>query len=132
MNFYYTGDFPVYWDTMPPNTTLHVVDLQPGSKEFKEVVSKFEQTMKKTATLAGSAGGIYNSIIQIRRIQNLTLFAQFIAKKSNMDKNNKPGHQNEMQLYHGTSADTCPKINLQGFNRSFSGKNGKFTCSHHG
>ena len=147
---------------MPPNTSLQVVDLQPGSKEYKEVVSRFKQTMKKLSspvpsaahgpaaaaglysstvpahggalmhgTIVGTAisssvsGGTYNSIIKIQRIQNLVLYGQYIANKKNMDKKNKPGHQNEMLLYHGTSADTCPKINLQGFNRSFSGKNGK-------
>lgn len=111
---------------MPPNTSLHVVDLQPTSKEYIEVVSKFEQTMQKSTALAGSAGGVYNSIFRIQRIQNLSLYSQYIAKKNNMDKNNKSGHQNEMLLYHGTSVDTCDKINRQGFNRSFSGKNGKF------
>ena len=135
---------------MSPNTSLHVVDLQPDSKEYKEVVSKFEQTMRKvsspavhgrppfmlpyarfsaTVPLAQPAAhrGIYNSIIKIQRIQNILLYAQYIAKKKNMDKNSKPGLQNEMLLFHGTSADTCLKINQQGFNRSFCGKNGMST-----
>ena len=154
---------------MPPDTSLQVVDLQPGSKEYIEVVSKFDQTMKivpspssaahgstqvsSSFTAASSSGfggynptpsamhrkavmtnllaavpsETYSSIIKIQRIQNLVLYGQYMAKKKNMDKNNTPGHANEMLLFHGSSADTCPKINLQGFNRSFSGKNGKST-----
>jgi poly [ADP-ribose] polymerase 10/14/15 len=120
---------------MPKGTSLHVVNLKPSSKEYKDVVSKFEQTMPKVATgivqvqqaMRGVATGTgYSSILQIQRIQNLVLFSQYMAKKKEMDKNNKPGHQNEVHLFHGTAPDTCPKINQQGFNRSFSGKNGEF------
>jgi hypothetical protein len=128
---------------MPQGTSLHVVDLKPGSKEYKDVVFKFEQTVPKAATgtvqpqysrstgfvqpqYSSSTGTGYSSILQIQRIQNLVLYSQYMAKKKEMDKNNKPGHQNEVHLFHGTAPDTCPKINQQGFNRSFSGKNGEF------
>ena len=42
-----------------------------------------------------------------------------------MDKQNPLGHQNEKKLFHGTASDVCEKINAQGFNRTFAGKNGK-------
>ena len=42
-----------------------------------------------------------------------------------MDKHNPMDTQNERWLFHGTTGDTCDKINTQGFNRSFKGKNGK-------
>lgn len=111
---------------MPKSSSLHVVDLDSSSAEYQDVIAKFEQTMQKSTTVSGN-GGQYTSITKIQRIQNLVLYAQYIAKKKDMDRSNKPGHQNEMRLFHGTSADTCPKINQQGFNRSFSGKNGKIT-----
>lgn len=118
---------------MPSKTSLHEVILQPASKEYKDVLANFEMTMQSTSPPGGVQGGVaqramtpYNSIFEIRRVQNLALYAQYIAKKKEMDKNNKPGHQNETRLFHGTDASTCPKINQQGFNRSFSGKNGEF------
>lgn len=127
---------------MPGNTSLHVVDLKPGCKEYQDVLMNFEKTMQSTSPMPGGGQTVlaalsslsvlqatYTSIIRIQRIQNLALYTQYIAKKSEMDKNNKSGHQNEMQLFHGTAVDTCPKINQQGFNRSFSGKNGKESCA---
>lgn len=131
------GNWPDYWDDMPANTSLHVVDIQPSSIEYQDVLKSFEKTIVTQASL-GQVGHIvrapgvpnaYNSIIKIQRIQNLVLFAQYIAKKKEMDKRNPTGHQNEMQLFHGTAPDTCLKINQQGFNRSFSGKNGKYNKS---
>jgi len=67
----------------------------------------------------------YNSIVKIQRIQNPMLYSQYNAKKKDMDKHNPTGHQNEWRLFHGTPGNVCPKINQQGFNRSFAGKNGK-------
>lgn len=34
----------------------------------------------------------------------------------------KPGQACEHELWHGTSADTIEEINVNGFNRSYSGK----------
>lgn len=93
---------------------VHVVDLSSSDAEYVDVRQKFDQTMAKH----------YRSIVRIQRIQNPALYFQFIVRKKEMDKYNPPGHQNEHKLYHGTSADTCPKINQSGFNRSFAGKNG--------
>ena len=128
---------------MSGNSTLHVVDIKPGTKEYQDVLRAFEKTMpcmqhtgnqlhgnqlfthgRQPVRVAQSQVG-YTSIVRIERIQNMSLYAQYMAKKKELDKSNPPGHQNEMQLFHGTSADICPKINQQGFNRSFSGKNGK-------
>ena len=70
-------------------------------------------------------GSSYNSIVKIQRIQNLVLYSQYAAKKKVMDDNNPGGQQNETKLFHGTKPDTCPKVNQQGFNRSFAGANGE-------
>ena len=40
------------------------------------------------------------------------------------DKNGK--RENEMQLFHGTKYDSVKAINIQGFNRSFCGQQGKY------
>ena len=52
-------------------------------------------------------------------------YGQYWIKKKEMDKRNPPGHCNEKLLWHGTSVDTCPKINSQSFNRNFAGQHGK-------
>ena len=120
---------------MSKESSLLVVDVDPQSQEYGNVLTQFEKTMRKTvppaatgplpaATRSISHSNYYNSIVKIQRIQNLVLYGQYIAKRTQMDKNNPSGHRNEHMLFHGTSADTCGKINQQGFNRSFSGKNG--------
>ena len=101
-------------DSSGKEAPLHVVDLNSSSKEFADVLQHFNQTMTRR----------YTSIVKIQRIQNPALYFQFIVRKKEMDKHNPPGHQNERRLFHGTSADTCPKVNQSGFNRSFAGKNG--------
>lgn len=63
--------------------------------------------------------------VKVERVQNPTLFSQYQAKKVQLDIQN-PGHTNEKLLWHGTSSDTPPNINLYGFNRSYCGKNGKY------
>ena len=97
---------------------VHVVDLQTGSTEYNAVLKVFHQTMAQ--------GKAYNNIVKIQRIQNPTLYAQYIAKKKAMDRQ-MPGHQNELQLFHGTTGDNCSKINATSFNRSFAGQNGKYS-----
>ena len=101
-------------DSSGREASLHVVDLNASGKEYTDVQQHFNQTMT----------GRYVSIVKIQRIQNPALYFQFIVRKKEMDKHNPPGHKNERKLFHGTSVDTCPKINQSGFNRSFAGKNG--------
>ena len=108
---------PDYWDDMPQGVTLHIVTLDSKSKEYQEVLQSFEATMQ--------AGNSYNSIVQIQRIQNRVLYSQYAARKKVMDDDNPGDQQNERKLFHGTKYDTCPKVNQQGFNRSFAGANGK-------
>ena len=105
-------------DTNGIEKHVHLVPLIAGSPEYNYVESQFNKTMRK--------GLSYNQIVNIQRIQNPVLYHQYIIKKREMDKRNPPGHQNEQWLFHGTSPDTLDKINTQGFNRSFAGKNGTF------
>jgi poly [ADP-ribose] polymerase 10/14/15 len=66
-------------------------------------------------------------ILQIERIQNKTLWAQYEAKKKQLEDQNPPGTTNERLLWHGTAAETVDNINAHGFNRSYCGKNGMQT-----
>lgn len=63
--------------------------------------------------------------LQIERIQNKSLYEQYVAKKGKILKAN-PNITVEKTLWHGTSFDTVQSINNYGFNRSYCGKNGKF------
>ena len=91
----------------------HPFDLKNTSQEFVDVQHRLALTVKA------------QKIINIQRVQNTMLYGQYIARKNAMEKLNTPGTNNETLLFHGTSLDTIPKINSQGFNRSFAGKNGK-------
>ena len=133
---------------------LHLAQLQPSSKEYQDVKAEFDKTMRMIpATGSGHArntlpqaglgfqasarmgrigvssligqSDTYSSIVTIERIQNPALYSQYVARKKQMDKQNPPRHQNERLLFHGTSVDSCGSINHGGFNRSFSGRNGK-------
>ena len=120
---YILEDKPKDWDPMPTDSKgkekhVHLVTLTAGSPEYNNVESQFNKTMIK--------GSSYNQIVSIQRLQNPVLYQQYMVRKKEMDKHNPPGHQNERWLFHGTSPDTLDKINTQGFNRSFAGKNGMF------
>ena len=91
----------------------HLFDVKNTSQEFIDVHRLFALTAK------------VQRIITIQRVQNTMLHGQYIARKRSMEKLNPPNTKNESLLFHGTDANTCHKINSQGFNRSFAGKNGK-------
>ena len=121
------GEHPSSWDPMPidPGTgrevECHVVQLSPTSKEYNDVANQFNLTM--------GGGGLSTNqgrIKKIERIQNSTLYAQYIARKKAMDRAN-PGHQNERQLFHGCSLAAVDFINHGGFNRIYAGQHGKYT-----
>ena len=106
-------------DSAGKEVHVHQVTLQPSSQEYKEVEDKFNATMKK--------GTHYKDIVSIERIQNPILYGQYVSRRSEMEKRNPPDCKNERWLFHGTSPDVVNAITTQGFNRSFQGKNGKFT-----
>lgn len=91
--------------------TVHAVQLSPLSREYQDVILKIHQT------------GWSETIASIERIQNPHLYQAYQLRKVKMDKDN--GGINERQLFHGTNPESVTKINTQGFNRSFSGLNGK-------
>ena len=120
---------------------VHVVDLDSTSQEYQGIQQQFNASMVPqqrrsirsvhSAQVAAAAllsyssqSPSYSSIIKIQRIQNPTLYSQYIARKKKMDKLNPQGCQNERRVFHGTKSDTCSKINYGGFNRSYCGQNG--------
>lgn len=63
---------------------------------------------------------------QIERLQNVHLRRAYEAQKKHMcHKNKQRVEAGEKLLYHGTTQDNCDSIGKTGFNRSFSGQNGK-------
>ena len=64
----------------------------------------------------------------LQRVQNLTLYKQFIAQKGKVEaRMTAAGITNipvTQQLFHGTSTDVCQKVYKDGFDRSYAGKNG--------
>lgn len=59
-------------------------------------------------------------------MQNVHLRRAYEGQKKQLsDKNNQLGGASEKLLYHGTTHDNCDSIMKTGFNRRFSGQNGK-------
>ncbi|KAK3095440.1 hypothetical protein FSP39_014712 [Pinctada imbricata] len=105
-------EVPSTWKDMKDTENLTVVPVSSGDKEYSDVISKFHQSVGST-----------RPIIKLERIQNKMLFQQYLAKKKLMDAQNKPGTQNEKELWHGTAPEAVDSINCYGFNRSYCGKN---------
>lgn len=58
------------------------------------------------------------NIISIQRVQNPTLYKQYLLKKKGLDAKNGSC---EKWLFHGTAGNNLQKINESGLNRSFAG-----------
>ena len=150
MSFFLCLETPKEWVKMPINPItvkeeiVHIVDLDSKSQEYQDIQQRFNASMRSVNTqqriklasiravhtaapvlpYISSLGRNYSSIIKIQRIQNPTLYSQYIARRNKMDKLNPQGCQNERQLFHGTKPINCPTINHGGFNRSYCGQNG--------
>ena len=103
---------PKHWAPMPGHdSTVHKVQLLPGSHEYQDVLRQFQATV----------GGV--NVHKIERVQNPHLYQSYMVRKQKMDKDT--GGSSERQLFHGTDAKNISHINAQGFNRSFCGAHGK-------
>ncbi|WAR22335.1 PAR14-like protein, partial [Mya arenaria] len=60
----------------------------------------------------------------IERVQNPTLYTQYMAKKRQMEIANKGTKKNERMLWNGTAHSAVPSISAHGFNRSYCFTNG--------
>ena len=110
---------PKTWEKMSidPQTQkqnmCQLFNLKNTSQEYIDVLQKVSSTV------------LAKKIVSIQRVQNTVLYGQYSARKKAMENLIPPGTKYENLLFHGTRADTCNKINSQGFNRSFAGLNGK-------
>ena len=110
---------PDEWDQQPRDEngkeeTVYLASLDEESKEYKRVQGKFLKSLHETRV----------NIIKIERIQNSSLYFPYVMKKQSMDARNG-SLENERELFHGTDYYSVKSINMQGFNRSFCGRNGK-------
>ncbi|XP_058248540.1 protein mono-ADP-ribosyltransferase PARP14 isoform X2 [Hemibagrus wyckioides] len=105
---------PPTWSKMDGND-LETVVLSPTSEEYKKIERDFLQSSqhKDIPPL---------KVMQIRRIQSQSQWQRYCVLKQAVDKK-YPNQKNEQFLYHGTTIDICQKINKNGFNRSFCGRN---------
>ena len=108
---------PDHWVTQPRDEQgkeeqLHLASLLRESEEFRKIKDKFLKSLSKV------------NIVSIERIQNPSLYYPYMARKQSMEEKNGT-QENELQLFHGTKHESVKAINLQGFNRSFCGQNGK-------
>jgi len=102
---------PSCWEPMFPNESLRKVPLKGNTSEYKNIARKVQLPRSQ-------------KIIKIERIQNPSLYKQYLVRKEHMERNWQPGKPDiERQLWHGTSTDTVANINQTGFNRSYCGKN---------
>uniref|UniRef100_A0A8B9KNH6 Poly [ADP-ribose] polymerase n=1 Tax=Astyanax mexicanus TaxID=7994 RepID=A0A8B9KNH6_ASTMX len=103
-----TISFPAIGTGPPPTWTkmegedLQEVVLKKDSEEYKKIETEF--------------------LTSSNRIQNNGLWQRYCVLKKAMDKK-YPNQKNEQFLYHGTTQEFSQKINKNGFNRSFCGRN---------
>ncbi|XP_051973987.1 protein mono-ADP-ribosyltransferase PARP14-like isoform X2 [Xyrauchen texanus] len=102
------NNLPSHWEDMKGKSVV-LVQLTVGSKEYAFVEKQFKKT------------GL--TIIQIERVQNSTLWKNYMIKMEELEEKNKHKN-NEKLLFHGTGPNTTDQINHHGFNRSYAGMNG--------
>jgi hypothetical protein len=83
--------------------------------EYNTIVAEFNKTMS----------GCYHRINGIERIQNERWHKQYVVHRDDFKK--RLGMNTEKFLYHGCSDVAAESIIGEYFNRSFAGKNGKFS-----
>ncbi|XP_051767273.1 protein mono-ADP-ribosyltransferase PARP14 isoform X6 [Ctenopharyngodon idella] len=104
------SSLPSHWEDMKGNAVV-LVKLTAGSKEYAEVEKEFRRT------------GLSSNIIEIERVQNSTLWRNYMIKKEELEDKNQH-KDNEKRLFHGTGPDKIDQINHHGFNRSYAGTHG--------
>ncbi|KAI0224447.1 Protein mono-ADP-ribosyltransferase PARP14 [Lamellibrachia satsuma] len=106
-------ELPTNWSPMAKTDHVTLVTLQPTSDEYQRVNNM----------LISSARGTVKRVISIERVQNPSLYRQYMLHKEEMKKRSRQPSAIERSLWHGTSAAATQTINVGGFNRSYCGKN---------
>ncbi|XP_073709806.1 protein mono-ADP-ribosyltransferase PARP12 isoform X2 [Misgurnus anguillicaudatus] len=106
-------EVPSYWDKGSlPSLTYMCVPLQSSSKEYQRVASLFGRTMPK------------NTIHNIERVQNLSLWRVFHWQKEQMKGRNGGKDVDERYLFHGTDESLIEPICDQNFDWRVCGSHG--------
>ncbi|XP_062861863.1 protein mono-ADP-ribosyltransferase PARP14 [Trichomycterus rosablanca] len=105
---------PATWTKMD-GKDLEIVTLPQDSEEYKRIKQQFECSSKYPSVSPVQ-------VVQIQRIQSQSQWQKYSVQKQAVDKK-YPNQNNEQFLYHGTTKAICEKINKNGFNRSFCGRN---------
>ncbi|XP_037535922.1 protein mono-ADP-ribosyltransferase PARP14 [Nematolebias whitei] len=101
---------PPHWEDMKGDI-VKMFPLTPGSTEYNNVMGELTKH------------GLALNIIEIKRVQNATLWQSYQLLKNQMEVKNKH-KKNEQLLFHGTAATSIDLINQKGFNRSYAGQHG--------
>ncbi|TSM60544.1 Poly [ADP-ribose] polymerase 14 [Bagarius yarrelli] len=105
---------PPTWTKMNGND-LEIILLSTDSEEYKKLEKDFLLSSKHKDISPVQ-------VVQIQRIQSQSQWQRYCVLKQAVDKK-YPKQKNEQFLYHGTTKEICQKINKNGFNRSFCGRN---------
>ncbi|XP_017550529.1 uncharacterized protein LOC108425948 [Pygocentrus nattereri] len=111
---------PPTWTKMD-GRNLKIITLHSDSAEYKKIENHFLRSSRHKSVSAVQ-------VVKIQRIQNQQQWQRYSVLKETADKK-YPYQKNEHFLYHGTTKENSQKINANGFNRSFSGRNGA-SCGH--
>ncbi|CAF4714682.1 unnamed protein product, partial [Rotaria sp. Silwood1] len=101
---------PDTWESSDQNCKR--VSLQQSSKEYQDVLQKFNITMNNQ----------YTQIIKIERIQNERWYKQYAAHRDEYKQRYR--QLDERLLFHGCLGTSANQIVQECFNRSFAGVNG--------
>ncbi|KAL6472153.1 hypothetical protein MHYP_G00183410 [Metynnis hypsauchen] len=102
---------PSHWRKMKDGEFVARVQLHQGSWEYMDVETEFRKT------------GLANQILKIERVQNSSLWRNYMIQKKHFEEKNKHKN-NEKRLFHGTGPQNIDKIDHRGFNRSYAGMHG--------
>lgn len=123
-----TAALPQEWAPMKDNENLRRVNVPNTEQIYKDIEQRFLNEVRG-GQYAGRIMFDKNKlqVSKIERIQNKTLYQQYMAKKRLMSEQKPklpPNMPIEQQLWHGTTHDAVDSIEMHGFNRSYCGKNG--------
>ncbi|KAJ8247117.1 hypothetical protein GJAV_G00258940 [Gymnothorax javanicus] len=114
---------PPTWTKMD-GKDLDIIVLPKGCKEYQKISGEFVLSCQVFA----QENNKNIQVVQIQRIQHQEQWRRYAVSKQALDRKYS-GNNNEQLLYHGTTKDICQKINNNGFNRSFCGRNAtKYGC----
>ncbi|XP_042323210.1 protein mono-ADP-ribosyltransferase PARP12-like [Sceloporus undulatus] len=104
---------PAHWDQSAlPELGYSLITLLPSSSEYKKIQVNFQRTMPKA------------TVIQIKRIQNRSLWEVYQWQKEQMKKANEGKTVDERQLFHGTNKSHVDAICQQNFDWRICGVHG--------